>query len=555
MEPCGTPRPDGDRAAGVSTLVEAMMRPGFYPDSPARVELKQTHISYVFIAGETVFKVKKPVHFAFLDCSRLARRFHYCIEEVRLNARLSPRVYLGVFAILQSGDSFVLGPEVRVEHPEAVEYAVKMRRLPEDRMLDRLLAAGQVDSVTIRAIAARIAQFHARAPANRGWTYGCAAAIWRGVIGDIAQNQDSIGHTLRQDQFTAIDAFCRAFITAHWRPLNERARQGRVREGHGDLRAEHICIARGENEIDVIDCVEFSEQLRYGDVASEIAFLAMDLERLGAPGLAEELVEVYAAIVGDEELALFVPFYKCYRACVRGKVESLRCLEREVGAAQSERARQLARSYFELASRYARGASPALIVVCGLSGTGKSTVARMLGHRKGFKMINSDLVRKRLAAVSEHEHVRADYATDIYSDRFTRLTYDAMLAEAESLLGDGRGAILDATFKASADRKLALAIAARRGVPVLFVECVVSEDEAIRRLARRESMPGEVSDATPEVYQRQRAEFEPIREIPPQNHLRIDTTRQRECLVAEIDDALERLRSVIASPFGDPESC
>ncbi len=517
------------------------MRPEFYPDSPARVELKQTHISYVFIAGETVFKVKKPVHFAFLDCSKLARRFHYCTEEVRLNARLSPRVYLGVFAILKRARSFVLGPEVRVEHPEAVEYAVKMRRLPEDRMLDRLLAAGQVESRTIRAIAARIADFHASAPSKHGWAYGSAAAIWRGVIEDIAQNQDFIGHTLRQDQFTAIDAFCRAFITAHWRPLNERARQGRVREGHGDLRAEHICLEGNENEIEVIDCVEFSEQLRYGDVASEIAFLAMDLERLGAPRLAEELVEAYAEIAGDEELALFVPFYKCYRACVRGKVESLRSLEREVGAAQSERACQLARSYFELAWRYARGASPALIVVCGLSGSGKSTVARMLQHRKGFEIINSDRVRKRLAAVSAHEHVHSDYGTDIYSGRFTRITYGAMLGEAESLLSDGRGAILDATFKASADRQRALAIAARCGVPVLFVECVVSEDEAIRRLERRASIPGEVSDATVEVYERQRAEFEPLGEIAAQNRLRIDTTRPREYLAAEIDAALERL--------------
>jgi len=267
----------------------------------------------------------------------------------------------------------------------------------------------------------------------------------------------------------------------------------------------------------------------------------MDLERLGAPRLAEELVEAYAEITGDEELAVFVPFYKCYRACVRGKVESLRSLEREVGAAESERARQLARSYFELAWRYARGASPALIVVCGLSGTGKSTVARMLQHRKGFKIINSDRVRKRLAAVCAHEHIRADYATAIYSDRFSRITYDAMLGEVESLLSDGRGAILDATFKASADRQLALAIAARCGVPVLFVECVVSEDEAIRRLERRGSMHGEVSDATPEVYERQRAEFEPIGEIAPQNHVRIDTNRQREYLVTEIDDALERL--------------
>jgi predicted kinase len=361
------------------------------------------------------------------------------------------------------------------------------------------------------------------------------------VIEDIAQNETFIDHTLRKEQFTAIDAFCRTFITAHWRSLNDRALGGRVREGHGDLRAEHVCLLNTEkNEIDVIDCVEFSERLRYGDVASEIGFLAMDFDRLGAPGLADALVEAYAQIAGDEELAVLVPFYKCYRACVRGKVESLRSLEREVDADERERARQFASSYYALAWRYAHGASPSLIIVCGLSGSGKSTVARMLQHRKGFKAINSDRVRKRLASVVPHEHVRTGYGANIYSDRFTKITYDAMLAEAERLLEDGCGVILDATFKESADRQLALALAARRAVPVLFVECVVSEDEAIRRLERRGSIQGEVSDATPEVHRMQRAEFEPIREIPSRNHLRMDTARQREQLVGEIEEALAR---------------
>jgi uncharacterized protein len=319
--------------------------------------------------------------------------------------------------------------------------------------------------------------------------------------------------------------------------LNDRAFGGCVREGHGDLRAEHICVEA--EQIDVIDCVEFSERLRYSDVASEIAFLAMDLDRLGASGLADELVEDYVEISGDEELGILVPFYKCYRACVRGKVESLRSLEREVGAAESERARQLARSYFDLALSYARGSAPALIVVCGLSGSGKSTVARTLQHRKGFKAINSDRVRKRLAAVSPQEHIRVDYGANIYSDRFSKIAYNAMLAEAERLLAGGRGVILDATFKTSADRQLAVALAARRGVPVLFIECVVSEDEAMRRLQQRALKNNEVSDATPEVYRRQRAEFEPVSELPPRNHLRIETTGERDRLLAEIEQALD----------------
>lgn len=531
--------PARPRPVGLPPLIQAMMQPGFYPDSPAGVELKQTHISYALIAGEFVYKVKKPVHLAFLDCSELAQRFHFCREEIRLNSRLAPGVYLGVVAIFKRGDSFVLGPEVRAEHPEAVEYAVKMRRLPEDRMLDAMLTARRVDSATIRAVAARIAEFHAAAPSKHAWICGSAAAIWRGAIDDIAQDEAFIGLTLRDFQFRTIESFCRNFIAAHWRQLNDRALEQRVREGHGDLRAEHICVLG--DRIEVIDCVEFSERLRYGDVASDLAFLAMDLDRLGAPTLADELVEAYAEIAGDDDLPMLVPFYKCYRASVRGKVESIRSLEREVTPAERERSHKLASAYFELAYRYAQSASPCLIVVCGLSGSGKTTVARMLQHRKGFRAINSDRVRKRLASVPPHEHIRTDYGANIYSDRFSKVAYDAMLAEADKLLSDGCGAILDATFKGATDRQLAVALAARHRVPLLLVECVVGEDEAISRLTRRASSAREVSDATPEVYQRQRAEFDPIREIPPRNYIRLDTTRPREQLIGEIEDALERL--------------
>ena len=534
-----SPQPNGYANAGIDALVAAMSRPDFYPTLPAVIEVRQTHISCVFIAGDCVYKIKKPVHFAFLDCRQLDRRFQYCMDEVRLNSRLSPQVYLGVFAILKRGNAFMLGPEVREPFPGAIEYAVKMRRLPEDRMLDRLLAAGQVNSAIIHALAGRIAKFHADAPSNRGATYGTAAAVWSSVITDIAQNEGFIGHTLTEDQFTAINEYCRGFITTHWPLLNDRSAQGRVRDGHGDLRAEHVCVTDGQ--IDVIDCVEFSERLRYGDVASDVAFLAMDLERLDAREFADELVENYAAIAGDEELPMLVPFYKCYRACVRGKVESLRSLDRAIGATERARSHGLARDYFALADRYSRIASPAAIVVCGLSGTGKSTVARILQHRTGFKIVSSDRVRKRLAAMSARQHAHTEYGTGIYSDRFNRITYDAMLTEAEALLKDGRGVILDATFKASADREAARSLAVKFGVPLEFFECVASRDEVMRRLERRATVPGEESDATPEVYLLQSAEFEPLAEIPPLRHRVIDTTRPRESLVGDIEDALEQL--------------
>ncbi|HYL59806.1 MAG TPA: AAA family ATPase [Candidatus Acidoferrales bacterium] len=545
-------QPIGYARDGVGALVDAMKRTDFYPDAPPSVELKQTHISYVFIAGDYVYKIKKAVRFPFIDCRQLERRFRFCLDEVRFNSRLAPQVYLGVFAILKREGSFKLGPEVRDQISGAVEYAVKMRRLPEDKMLDRLLTSGRVNTAMIDALAEHIARFHAGAPATRAREYGPAAAVWSSVVSDIAQNEAFVGQTLSEDQFAAIDDFCRAFITIHWRLLNDRSAAGRVREGHGDLRAEHVCV-RGD-QIDVIDCVEFSERLRYGDVASDVSFLAMDLERLGAPEFANQLVESYAAIARDEELPVLVPFYKCYRACVRGKVESLRSMDAAVSPTERERSRALARQYFALAYRYARIAPPVALAVCGLSGTGKSTVARLLQHRTGFRIVSSDRVRKRLAALSPREHAPADYGTGLYSDRFTRITYAAMLAEVENLLKDGRGVILDATFKLAADRDALRSLAAKLCVPLLFFECVAGEDDVMRRLKQRATMAGEESDATPEVYRMQREEFEALDEIPPRSRRVIDTAQPRDRVLGDIEDSLERLLRCPAANRSNPTS-
>jgi uncharacterized protein len=400
-------------------LVQAMMRPDFYPEVPDRVELRQTHVSFIFLAGDKVYRVKKPVWFPFLDCLELEKRYSLCADEVRLNSRLSPDVYLGVFAILKSGEDFALGPKVEKAHREAVEYSVKMLRLSEDRMLDRLVSGGVVDASAIRSVAGRVAWFHASVPCNRANAYGSAAALRDSMAAEVAENNQFVGQTLLQSQLDTIDAFFKRFLTSHWELLERRTRDGFVREGHGDLRAEHICLS--DRRIEVIDCVEFSERFRYCDVASDVAFLVMDLERLRAVSLGEQLVEAYGELTDDQDLPLLLPFYKCYRASIRGKVESLRSFQEEVGDLGREQARQLARDYFALACGYARFSAPALIVVCGLSATGKSTVARMIQHRTGFEIVNSDIVRKRLAGVSPYQRMGSPYGSGIYSDEFRGL--------------------------------------------------------------------------------------------------------------------------------------
>jgi uncharacterized protein len=407
-------------------------------------------------------------------------------------------------------------------------------------MLDGLVIRKQVDAAAIRALARRLAEFHRDCPAELSWTYGSAAAVWRTIIGDLAQNERFVGYTLAERDFAAIEEHCRGFLMSHWERFNDRAREKRVRDGHGDLRCEHVCL--GER-LAIFDCVEFSERLRYCDAASEIAFLAMDLDRLGAPELADELVSSYSEAANDPALATFVPFYKCYRACVRGKVESLRSLEPEVPAAERERARKEAQRCFALATRYARSATPALIVVCGAAGTGKSTVARLLRYRAGFEVLNSDRIRKHLAGLAETARAASEYSSGIYSPDFTRRTYDAMAVEAETALREGAGMIVDATFKDASERRRFREMAERLGVPALFVECRASEGEIIRRLRDRERKGNEVSDATAEIYLKQRAEFMPIAELPARCHIVIDTTETRAQIASRVEQALERLLS------------
>jgi uncharacterized protein len=523
-------------------IVGAMLRTGIYPERPRTVELRQTHISYVFLAGDYVYKIKKPVRFPFLDACTLARRHQLCLEEVRLNRRLAPDVYLDVVPILRRRDGeFALGAAgAAVPGTEdVVEWAVRMRRLDEDAMLDRMVAEGKVSVAQIRAAAARLAAFHRTVPADRGWKYGAAAAIWRLVRGNLGELALECAHMLAPAELDELERFAHRTIEARWSLLNRRALGGRVCEGHGDLRCEHVSLAGGK--ITIIDCVEFSERLRYVDVASDVGFLAMDLDRLGARGLADELVAAYREASGDADLPLLIPLYKFHRALVRAKVESLTSRDPAVEPEHRAAAAAAAARYVALALEFARESRPAMVVVCGLAGSGKSTVARRLADRLGFDWLRSDEIRKQLAGVAPSVRLSNGYGSGAYNREFTEKTYAALLDEAAARLGSGAGVIVDATFAAPVYRTRALALAARARVPVLFVECAASRDEIVRRLTARATRTDEVSDAGVAIYLRQRAEFAALKEIPDSSHLVIDTERGLEAASVSI---VERLKSL-----------
>ena len=528
-----TARHTSGAAAG---LIAAMSSPEFYPEPPDRVELRQTHTSYVFLVGDRVFKVRKPVAFAFIDCSTPERRRKLCELELRVNRRLAPTVYCGVRPLIYRNGKYSLSREASGADV-TVDFALEMRRLPEDRRFDHLVEAGVATLEDVRRIAEHLARFHATVASTAGWNYGSASAVWRLLMSNLQETAELVADPDSHERLDLVSSFGRRFLTMHWEFFNQRARNGRVREGHGDLRGDSIYLV--PDGITIIDALEFSERLRYGDVAAEVAFLAMDCDRLQRPDLASELARAYGLAADDPDLKFLLPFYKCYRATVRAKVELLKSRQEDCSFDDRALAREQARRYLELACSYS-GSPPAvmLLVVCGLSGTGKSTVARVLQQRTTFTLLASDVERKRLAGVAPNVHLDAPYGAGVYGADVSARVYRALMAQAEDLLKAGRGVIIDATFLRRADRALVIELAARSQTSPIFVECRAARDEVMARLTRRSTQANEISDANVAIYQRQLEECEALDELPPARHVIADTTRAPEALWAELERRL-----------------
>jgi uncharacterized protein len=522
-------------------IIRAMSEAGFYPHPAPAIELRQTHTSYVVLAGDFVYKIRKPVHFAFIDCSTPELRRELCESEVRLNRRLSPDVYLGVVPILRAAGRYSIGDSSDNAHADVTEFAVKMRRLPEERRLDVMIVRGEAGAQDIHSVAEVVGSFHARAPDSNSWKYGAAANIWRMAIANLAEIEQLVTEPSIDSKLADIEAYSRRFITGHWEMLNGRARAGQVREGHGDLRADAVYLTR--DGIRIVDCLEFDERLRYGDIANEAGFLAMDLERLGRPDLSNELASYFAA---DVETSILLPFYKAYRATVRAKVEYLQSRQQECSDQERSIARANALRYLELALGYP-GTPKALLVVCGASGTGKSTLARKLSEYLGFAIVNSDSERKQIAGIEPTTRAVSSYKQGIYTPEMTTRVYDALARDARGVLKQGKGVILDATFNSRHQRALVSDLARQERIEPLFIECRAEPDEVIRRLRAREQDTTQVSDAAAEIYLAQVNDFEPLSEISSKLHLTVDTAPDLAPAIAEVERRVfsQRLSTVV----------
>ena len=314
-----------------------------YPEPTSRIEFVQTHISLVFLTDNYVYKIKKDVNFGFLDFSTIEKRKYYCEREVELNRRLSPDIYLGVLPVTMDNGTVVIGGKGRV-----IEYAVKMRRLPMEYVMIRLLRENRLSSEMVERVARRIALFHAEASrSNQIDKFGSTEVIRNNTDENFAQTQKYVGKSITKSQYDAIRAFTEEHLNNRSDLFQRRIAQGKIKDCHGDLHLEHICITE---PIRIFDCIEFNDRFRYSDTAADIGFLAMDLDFHDRTDLSKALMEAYVRFSGDEGVLDIVDFYKVYRAYVRGKVNSFR-LDSNESASQDQTLRT-AQKYFRLATSY-----------------------------------------------------------------------------------------------------------------------------------------------------------------------------------------------------------
>lgn len=503
-------------------LIAAMKEPSFYPRGGSEIAHEETHISHVFFVGDLVYKVKKAVRFSFLNYSTLDQRRYFLQEELRLNRRLSPSVYLGILPISNANGRWQLGSDA-----DPVEYVLVMRRLPAKRMLDFLLDHYEATDSMMRTLADHLASFHTTAATGgkidaRGEPEAIER-VWNGNLGDL---RPFLYGSNDWKRFEELLDFGKRFVASHRHLFKRRIQEGRIRDGHGDLHCEHICFA--PEGIQIFDCVEFSPKFRYCDIASEVAFLCMDMEIHGGAQLARVFLERYFERTRDRDMPVLLPFYQSYRALVRAKVNAFR----------SNAFSPLASRYFDYAcEQMAFPGKPYLVLICGLSGTGKSTLARALSCQMGLPMISSDVTRKSLFGAFGGD-ARAAYEAGVYTPSKTEATYEQMASKAETYLVKKKGVILDATFQRQRQRERMIRLAAQHGAEWLVVFCQTSDAVIRERLRRRERDAQDGSDADWEVYLKQKEAFEPFFELSPECSLQIDTSGSIPDLVEKVERGL-----------------
>ncbi len=513
-------------------LISFLESPESYPHRPTEVRAIQTHISWVFIASPFVFKVKKPVNLGFLDFSTLKKRHFFCQREIALNRRLSPEIYLGAVPVYETDCGFSFKPP-----GEIIEYAVKMKELPHGGFLNELLEKNLVGEKEINRVISVLHRFYeAETPTPEIEQWGTPEKLKISTDENFTQVESFTGKTISLAAFAAIRHYTNQFYVVNAKLFHERIQRQRILDCHGDLRPDHIHLT--PETATIFDCIEFNDRFRFIDIANDLAFLAMDFDFKGRSDLGNLLLRNAARELDDAGMLKVTNFYKCYRAFVRGKIESIQATElvgtarRAVRSTQrvdpTEHERQAAR-YFRLALRYAiAGSEPLALVVMGGVGTGKSTIAKQLASELDWPVFSSDETRKTLAGVPLTQRTPSESRAKIYSARMTQKTYRKLVKDGlggiicsrerpdmSGPLQPRNGVILDATFSTRALRKFLRDECTRANVPIQFIELEVGPDEIKKRLKLRDGKTAEASDARLEDFEKLSVAYEPPSELGP----------------------------------------
>jgi len=516
-------------------LITALCDGTIYGQPGADIKLLQTHISYVFLTGRYAYKIKKPINLGFLDFSTLEKRRHYCEEELRLNLRLAPELYLEAMPITGSPTHPVLG-----NAGVAIEYAVKMAEFPQQARLDHVLAQGELTTEQIDALAEQIAAFHSSiVVAGTDSVFGTPARVLQPALENFEQIHPLLKDPADLDALEVLREWTQHEYAALEPTFAQRKKDGFVRECHGDLHLANIALVNGA--VTIFDCIEFNENLRWIDVLSEIAFLVMDLMDRNQHEFAYRALNTYLVHMGDYSGLAVLRFYLTYRAMVRAKVTAIRL--HQAGMEHNERAAIYKdyRSYIRLAQSLTAPPHPALLITHGLSGSGKSTLSQPILERIGAIRIRSDVERKRLFGLSAESRSQSGVASGLYAPDATRLTYQHLAKLAQAIVAAGFTVLVDATFLQRSQRSLFQELAQTLGVPFAILDFQASTATLRQRIVQRQHAAQDASEADLAVLEHQFATQQPL--APDELPRTIPFTTGAEGIPMSAIEALRKLCS------------
>ena len=495
--------------------ITALLNPEVYDHPVVHVELIETHISWVLLTGDYAYKIKKPVDFGFLDFSTLEKRHSFCIQELELNRRLAPAIYLDVVSIRKSKNKLSISDDGTV-----IEYAVKMTQFPQSAQLDHMLATDELNTKHIDAIAHMVAEFHQTIKvSDDSMNYGDNDTVYKPVEENFTQINEHLDTAHYADKLNILSQWCSNEFLTLKTIFEKRKNDGFIRECHGDMHLRNL-IWLNDKPI-AFDCIEFNSKLRWIDVISEVAFLVMDLQDRKQQILANHFLNTYLELTGDYDGLSILPFYLCYRALVRAKVNALRLKQKDLSSKEREIATTEFESYLELAVTYTQQLTPKLIIMRGMSASGKSTVSQQLLDATGAIRIRSDVERKRLFKITPTTNISEKVDSGIYSSDASQRTYKKLLELTSMIIKSGYSVIVDAAFLKREQREPFQKIAKRLKIPYIILEITAPAETLRQRIALRKN---DVSDADLVVLEHQLSNWQPLHEDETKYATPVDTT-------------------------------